>query len=74
MMYQPIVFHEQNKKVRSEKKMYHFISQTKHTLRVVDYENAESLGVFRRFEKPIPRKPLALGRQAQPAMLPCPEC
>jgi hypothetical protein len=32
VMDQPILFHKPNKKVRSEKKMDHFISQTKHTL------------------------------------------
>jgi hypothetical protein len=31
-MDQPIIFHKLNKKVRSEKKMDHFISQTKHTI------------------------------------------
>jgi hypothetical protein len=31
-MDQPILFHKPNKKVRSEKKMDHFIPQTKHTL------------------------------------------
>jgi hypothetical protein len=31
-MDQLILFHKPNKKVRSEKKMDHFISQTKHTL------------------------------------------
>ena len=30
-MDQPILFHKPNKKVRSEKKMNHFIPQTKHT-------------------------------------------
>jgi hypothetical protein len=33
MMDQLILFHKPNKKVRSEKKMDHFIPQTKHTLR-----------------------------------------
>jgi hypothetical protein len=28
---QPILFHKPNKKMRSEKKMDHFIAQTKHT-------------------------------------------
>jgi hypothetical protein len=32
VMDQPILFHKPNKKVRSEKKMDHFIPQTKHTL------------------------------------------
>jgi UDP-N-acetylmuramyl pentapeptide phosphotransferase/UDP-N-acetylglucosamine-1-phosphate transferase len=32
---QPILFHKPNKKVRSEKKMDHFISQTKHTIIVL---------------------------------------
>jgi hypothetical protein len=32
VMDQPIIFHKPNKKVRSEKKMYHFIPQTKHPL------------------------------------------
>jgi hypothetical protein len=32
MMDQPILFHKPNKKVRSEKKMNHFIPQTKHTI------------------------------------------
>jgi hypothetical protein len=31
VMDQPIQFHKPNKKVRSEKKMDHFIPQTKHT-------------------------------------------
>jgi hypothetical protein len=31
-MDQPILFHKPNKKVRSEKKMDHFIPQTKHPL------------------------------------------
>jgi hypothetical protein len=30
MIDQPILFHKPNKKVRSEKKMDHFIPQTKH--------------------------------------------
>jgi hypothetical protein len=38
VMDQPILFHKPNKKVRSEKKMDHFIPQTKHTL------NFERLG------------------------------
>jgi hypothetical protein len=33
VMDQPILFHKPNKKVRIEKKMDHFIPQTKHTLR-----------------------------------------
>jgi hypothetical protein len=33
-MYQLILFHKPNKKVRSEKKMDHFMPQTKHTIRV----------------------------------------
>jgi hypothetical protein len=32
VMDQPILFHKPNKKVRSEKKMDHFIPQTKHTI------------------------------------------
>jgi hypothetical protein len=32
VMDQPILFHKQNKKVRSKKKMDNFIPQTKHTL------------------------------------------
>jgi hypothetical protein len=32
-MDQTILFHKPNKKVRSEKKMYHFIPQTKHTIK-----------------------------------------
>jgi hypothetical protein len=32
MMDQLILFHKPNKKVRSEKKINHFISQTKHTI------------------------------------------
>jgi hypothetical protein len=32
MIDQPILFHKPNKKVRSEKKMDHFIPQTKHTI------------------------------------------
>jgi hypothetical protein len=32
MMDQPILFHKPNKKVRSEKKIDHFIPQTKHTI------------------------------------------
>jgi hypothetical protein len=36
---QPILFHKPNKKVRSEKKMDHFISQTKHTIRIPFLEN-----------------------------------
>jgi hypothetical protein len=32
-MDQPILFHKPNEKVRSEKKMDHFIPQTKHTIR-----------------------------------------
>jgi hypothetical protein len=32
VMDQPILFHKPNKKVRSEKKMNHFIPQTKHTI------------------------------------------
>jgi hypothetical protein len=32
MMNQPILFNKPNKKVRSEKKIDHFIPQTKHTL------------------------------------------
>jgi hypothetical protein len=32
VMDQSILFHKPNKKVRSEKKMDHFIPQTKHTL------------------------------------------
>jgi hypothetical protein len=32
VMDQSILFHKPNKKVRSEKKMNHFIAQTKHTL------------------------------------------
>jgi hypothetical protein len=32
-MDQPILFHKPNKNVRSEKKMDHFIPQTKHTLK-----------------------------------------
>jgi hypothetical protein len=32
VMDQPILFHKPNKKVRSEKKMHHFIPQTKHTI------------------------------------------
>jgi hypothetical protein len=34
VMDQLILFHRPNKKVRSEKKMNHFISQTKHPLNV----------------------------------------
>jgi hypothetical protein len=34
MMDQLILFHKPNKKVRSEKKMDHFITQTKHTISV----------------------------------------
>jgi hypothetical protein len=34
VMDQPILFHKPNKKVRSEKKMDHFIPQTKHTINV----------------------------------------
>jgi hypothetical protein len=34
VMDQPILFHKPNKKVRSEKKMDHFIPQTKHTLSI----------------------------------------
>jgi hypothetical protein len=34
VMDQLILFHKPNKKVRSEKKMDHFIPQTKHTLNV----------------------------------------
>jgi hypothetical protein len=33
MMDQLILLHKPNKKVRSEKKMDHFISQTKHTIK-----------------------------------------
>jgi hypothetical protein len=33
-MDQPILFHNPNQKVRSEKKMDHFIPQTKHTISV----------------------------------------
>jgi hypothetical protein len=32
VMDQLTLFHKPNKKVRSEKKIYHFIIQTKHTL------------------------------------------
>jgi hypothetical protein len=32
MMDQTILFHKPNKKVRSEKKMNHYIPQTKHTI------------------------------------------
>jgi hypothetical protein len=39
MMDQPILFHKPNKKVRSEKKMDHFIPQTKHTIRVFGLMN-----------------------------------
>jgi hypothetical protein len=39
VMYQLILFHKPNKKVRNEKKMNHFISQTKHThIEPKDYE------------------------------------
>jgi hypothetical protein len=41
---QPILFHKPNKKVRSEKKMDHFIPQTKHTL------SARNSAKKRRFE------------------------
>jgi hypothetical protein len=34
VMDQPILFYKPNKKVRSEKKMDHFIPQTKHILRL----------------------------------------
>jgi hypothetical protein len=37
VMDQLILFHKPNKKVKSEKKMDHFIPQTKHTLSVRDY-------------------------------------
>jgi hypothetical protein len=47
-MDQPILFHKPNKKVRSEKKIDHFIPQTKHTIRkaillefLVDVPNPE---------------------------------
>jgi hypothetical protein len=33
VMNQPILFHKLNKKMRSEKKINHFIPQTKHTTR-----------------------------------------
>jgi hypothetical protein len=33
---QLILFHKPNKKVMSEKKIYHFITQTKHTLNLAD--------------------------------------
>jgi hypothetical protein len=33
MMNQLIIFHKLNKKMKSEKKMNHFISQTKHTIK-----------------------------------------
>jgi hypothetical protein len=33
----PFLFHKPNKKMKSEKKMNHFISQTKHTINVVFY-------------------------------------
>jgi hypothetical protein len=36
-MDQLILFHRQNKKVRNEKKMDHFIPQTKHTFRVWNF-------------------------------------
>jgi hypothetical protein len=39
VMNQPILFHKPNKKVRSEKKMDHFILQTKHTLRLPNKAN-----------------------------------
>jgi hypothetical protein len=38
-MDQPILFHKPNKKMRSEKKINHFIFQTKHTL-TSDRDNA----------------------------------
>jgi hypothetical protein len=38
VMDQLILFHKPNKKVRSENKMDHFISQTKHTIYVFEIE------------------------------------
>jgi hypothetical protein len=37
-MDQLIIFHKPNKKVRSEKKMDHFIPQTKHTIKIQKIE------------------------------------
>jgi hypothetical protein len=37
-MDQLILFHKPNKKVRSKKKMNHFIPQTKHTIRFSGYD------------------------------------
>jgi hypothetical protein len=37
VMDQPILFHKPNKKVRSEKKMDHFIPQTEHILKEQSY-------------------------------------
>jgi hypothetical protein len=42
---QPILLHKPNKKVRSEKKIDHFISQTKHTLSFLNQYHAFVLAI-----------------------------
>jgi hypothetical protein len=46
VMDQPILSHKPNKKVRSEKKMNHFIPQTKNTLRDTKNGTADSILLF----------------------------
>jgi hypothetical protein len=47
VMDQLILFYKPNKKVRSEKKMNHFISQTKHTLREWVFKIIKRLKIIR---------------------------
>jgi hypothetical protein len=47
VMNQSIVLHKPNKKVRSEKKMDHFIPQTKHTLTVIDVQTVRAARLAR---------------------------
>jgi hypothetical protein len=46
VMDQLILFNKQNKNMRSEKKMNHFIPQTKHTLNVEEVSLADEILFF----------------------------
>jgi hypothetical protein len=55
-MDQPILLHKPNKKVRSEKKMDHFIPQTKHNLNLISPHTVYLVARRLRLSPPYPRR------------------